>query len=96
MLGPLQRASEEVDISKKMLKAKTEEEIREVAPALGALAEVLNVSSIDILLAEDQRAFIQEAMERSTVTVAEIRDHMLEASSSAREEMKLLGFGDNL
>ena len=96
MLAPLKRAADEVSMSQKMLRAKTEEEIHEIAPALGALSDALNVSAIDILLAGDQIAFVHEAVERSPLTIEEIRIRLLEASSTAKEELKLLGFGDGL
>ncbi len=96
MLGPLKRAAEEVSMSQKMLQAKTEEEIHEIAPALGALSDALNISAIDILLADNQMEFLQEAVERSSLTVEEIRMRLLEASSTAREELKLLGISEGL
>jgi hypothetical protein len=79
-----------------MLRVRTEEEIHQISPVLGALADALHVSTIDMLLAKDRVAFVNEAMERSGLSVEEIGRQLIEASSTAREDLKLLGFGESL
>ena len=64
LIGPLDRAGDEIELSRKMIRARTEDELHQIAPALGALSEVLGISSIDLLLAKDRRAFMQAAVER--------------------------------
>ena len=96
MLAPLERAREDIDLSRRMLRAKTEEEIHQIAPVLGVLAESLHVSTLDMLLAEDRVAFVQRALTASGLTVEEISQRLIEASSTAREDLKLLGFGESL
>jgi len=96
MVAPLERAEEDIAFSQRMLRVRTEEEIHQISPVLGALADALHVSTIDMLLAKDRVAFVQEAMERSGLSVEEIGRQLIEASSTAREDLKLLGFGESL
>jgi hypothetical protein len=96
MLAPLERAQEDISFSRRMLRARTEEEINQIAPVLGVLAESLNVSTLDMLLAEDRVAFVQRALVASGLSVEEISQRLIEASSTAREDLKLLGFGESL
>jgi hypothetical protein len=96
MLAPIQRAEEELALARRMLKARTEEEIHRIAPVLGVLADALHVSTLDMLLAQDRVAFVQQAMERSGLTVEEITHRVIGASSTAREDLKLLGLDESL
>jgi len=96
MLRPLERAEEELSFARRMLRARVEEEIYALAPALGALAETLRVSGVDLLLAADKVAFLNAAVERSGMTPEELQQRLAQASSTANEDLKLLGFGDNL
>jgi hypothetical protein len=94
LLSPLERAENDILMAHRMLKARTEEEINHISPALGALSEELRVSSVDILLADDPRVFVREALEESGLTEEELRVRLISASSTAPEELRLLGFGE--
>ena len=96
MAAPLDRAEAEVALARRMLRARTEEELHHIAPALGVLSESLDVSTLDLLLADDQIGFIHRALERSGMSLHELRTRLIESSSTAREELKLLGFGETL
>lgn len=96
MLAPLERAGEEIAYARRMLRARTEEELHAIAPVLGALSDALRVSALDLLLAPDRVAFVQAAVARSGLTVEEISQRLIEASSTAREDLKMLGFGESL
>lgn len=96
MLGPLERAEGELALARRMLRARTEDELHQIAPALAALSDALRVSTLDMLLAEDRMRFLQEAVDRSGLHPDEIRRRVIRASSTAREDLKLLGFGEEL
>ena len=96
LLAPLSRAEDDIAFARTMLHARFEEEICNLAPALGALAEMLRVSALDMLLAEDRVDFVESALARSGLTADEIRLRLVEASSTAREDLKLLGFGERI
>jgi hypothetical protein len=96
LLAPLARAEDEIEYALRMLHARFEDEICNLSPALGALAEMLRVSALDMLLAEDRVSFVESALGRSGLTADEIRLRLVEASSTAREDLKLLGFGERL
>jgi hypothetical protein len=96
LIGPLDRAGDEIELSRKMIRARTEDELHQIAPALGALSDVLGISSIDLLLAKDRRAFMQEAVERSGLSIEEVRLRLTDEQSSARDDLRLLGFGESL
>ncbi len=92
MLAPLARAEEEIAYARRMLRARIEDELHAIAPALGALAIALHVSAIDLLLAADRVAFVQAALDRSGLTMDEIRRRLIQASSTAQEDLRMLGF----
>lgn len=96
LLGPLDRAGQELELSRKMIRARTEDELHQIAPALGLLSEVLGISSIDLLLAGDRRAYVQDAVERSGLTIDEVRLRLTDGHTSAPDDLKLLGFGESL
>ena len=96
MAAPLDRAEGEIALSRSMLRARTEEELHQIAPILGVLSEVLGVSSIDLLLSRDRRAFIEAAVEESGLPIEEVRLRLASARSSAPDDLKLLGFGESL
>lgn len=96
MVAPLDRAAEDLAYARRMLRARIEDEIHELAPALGALSETLHVSSLDLLLAADRVAFVRAAISRSGLTVEEIHRRLTETSSTAHEDLRLLGFGDTM
>ncbi len=96
MVAPLERAEGEIDLSRKMLRARTEEELHRIAPALGVLSDVLGIATIDMLLARDRRAFIHDAVQDSGLSIEEVRHRLADMHSSAPHDHKLLGFGESL
>jgi hypothetical protein len=96
MLAPLDRAEQDISFARRMLRARTEEELHHIAPALGALSDALRVSTLDLLLAPDRVAFVEEAVARSGLTVDEIRRRLVETGPTAREDLKMLGIGEPL
>lgn len=96
LLAPLERAENDILLAHRMLKARTEDEINGIAPALGALSDALRISSVDILLAEDHKAFVREAIAASGMSLEELHGRLIAASSTAREDLRLLGFGESI
>ncbi len=96
LLAPLERAEQDLDIARKMLRAKTEEDIHRIAPSLGLVSETLNISTIDLLLAEDRPKFLNEALARSGLTVEEVRNILVPQIDRAREELKIIGIPDSI
>ena len=96
MLSPLERASNDLLLAHRMLKARTEEELNQISPALGALSDELRISSVDILLADDPKAFVKDAIAASGLTTDELLGRVIAASSTAREDLRLLGFGESI
>src|SRR5437763_13898368 len=72
MAAPLGRAEAEVALARRMLRARTEDELHHIAPALGVLSESLEVSTLDLLLADDHIGFIHGALERSGMSLHEL------------------------
>ena len=94
LLSPLERAENDILMAHRMLKARTEEEINQISPAIGALSDELRISSVDILLAEDPKSFVRDALDASGMTEEELRGRLISSSSTAPEELRLLGFGE--
>jgi len=67
-------------------------------PALGALAEILDISSLDLLMAHDRLAFVHDAMEQRGLSEAEVAQQMraLVSSDQSRDELKALGIGEQI
>jgi hypothetical protein len=95
-LAPLERAKDDIEYARQMLRVRIEEDIHTLAPALGILSETLQISTLDLLLAPDRKAFVQEAVGRSGLSPDEIRLRLTESSATAREELKLLGIGESI
>ena len=74
-----------------MLRARAEDEINNLSPALAALSEALSISTLELLLAKDRAAFLRAAVEQSDFTVEEIRRRVLEAGAGAGEHLRSLG-----
>src|SRR5438067_1914891 len=96
LLAPLERAENDILLAHRQLKMRTEDEINVLSPALAVLSESLNVSSVDLLLADDSTAFVRDALDSSGMSVEELRGRLIAASSTAREDLKLLGFGETI
>jgi hypothetical protein len=75
-----------------LLRSKYESEIAEEVPALGSVADLLNVSVLDMLMAPDQRSFVADAMERAGLSSAEVLQHLRSLGPPPRgEELEALG-----
>ncbi len=98
MSAPLQQAIAELEYAQSMLKARAESDIAQTVPALGALADILDISSLDLLMAPDRIAFLQQAMERQGLTAEDVGHHMraVVESAQSRDDLKALGIGDDI
>ena len=89
--APVDQAIRELQLARRMLKARAEDEINALSPALAALSEALGISTLDLLTAADRAAFLREAVERSHLSVEEIRRRVLLAGAGAGEQLRALG-----
>lgn len=90
--APVEQAIRELQLAKGMLRARAEDEIHALSPALAALSESLDISTIDLLTATDREAFLQEAVRKADVPVEEIRRRILAAAGvGAGEQLRALG-----
>lgn len=97
MSAPLQQAISELEYAQSMLKARAEHDIAQTVPALGALAEVLDISSLDLLMSPNRIDFIQEAMVRKGLTAEEVGAQLKAIVSSPQtDELKALGIAEQI
>jgi hypothetical protein len=98
MNAPLEQAIRELEYAQSLLKARAEYDIAQTVPALGALADILDISSLDLLMAENRISFLQSAMERNGLTAEEVGDQMrsLVASPQSHDDLKALGIGEQI
>jgi predicted transcriptional regulator len=89
LIAPVEQAIRELQFAQGMLRARAEEEIHALSPALEALAEALDISTLDLLLAKDRAAFLQEAVAQAQVPVEEVRRRLLDAGVG--EHLRSLG-----
>lgn len=86
LAGPLQRAARELDLSHQMLRAKVESEIIDEIPALGTLADVLDISILDMLMAPNRYDFVNQALTRSGMTSQELLQQLRALGPPPRPE----------
>ncbi len=91
LVGPVERAIRELQLTQGMLRARIEEEIHAVSPALAALAETLDISTLDLLTAGDRAQFLREAVAAARVPMDEIRRRLVEAGAGSGEQLEALG-----
>lgn len=92
LVAPVERAIRELQLSLGMHRARAEEEIHTLSPALAAISETLGVSVLDLLLAKDRETFLREAVAQSALPVEAIRDRILTAAGAGGgEQLKALG-----
>ena len=91
LVAPVEQAIRELQLARGMLRARAEDEIHALSPALAALSEALGVSVLDLLTAADRGAFLKEAVAKSALPVEEIRDRILAAGVGAGEQLRALG-----
>jgi hypothetical protein len=92
LTGPIERAARELDLSHQLLRAKVESEITEEIPVLGTLAEVLDISILDMLMAPNRYDFVNEAMGRAGMSSQELVQQLRSLGPPPRrEELDALG-----
>ncbi len=91
LAAPVEQAIRELQFARGMLRARAEDEINNLSPALAALSDALGISTLDLLTAKDRGVFLQEAVERSQISVEEVRRRILEAGDESREQLRALG-----
>jgi len=91
LVAPVEQAIREMQFARGMLRARAEDEINALSPALAALSEALDVSTLDLLLAVDRGAFLREAVLRAGVPVDEIQRRLRDAGLGAGEQLRALG-----
>jgi hypothetical protein len=89
LVAPVEQAIRELQFAQGMLRARAEDEIHALSPALETLSEALGISTLDLLLAKDRAAFLQEAVARAQVPVEEVRRRLLDAGVG--EHLRALG-----
>jgi len=89
--APLNRAAEEMDYAKKLVKARVESDIAETVPVLGALADILDISIIDLLMSADRRIFLENAMQENGISSDELMHQLRSLAPPSREELNALG-----
>lgn len=91
LVAPVERAIRELQLTRGMLRARAEDEIHVLSPALAALSEALDISTLDLLTASDRAKFLRDAVAASELPVEEIRRRVLEAADGAGEQLRALG-----
>jgi hypothetical protein len=98
MSAPLEQAMRELEYAQTLLKARAESDIAQTVPALGALSEILDISTLDLLMAPDRLAYVHEAMSRQGLSADEVAQQMraLVSSPQSRDDLKVLGIGEQI
>ncbi len=98
MSAPLEQAMRELEYAQTLLRARAESDIALTVPALGALADILDISTLDLLMASDRHAFVHEAMARQGLSDEDVAQQMraLDASPQSRDDLKALGIGEQI
>ncbi len=98
MSAPLEQAMRELEYAQALLRARAESDIAQTVPALGALADILEISTLDLLMAPDRLAFVHDAMARHHLSPDDVAQQMraLVASPQSRDDLKALGIGEPL
>jgi hypothetical protein len=99
MSAPLDQAIRELEYAQTLLKARAESDIAQTVPALGALADILDISSLDLLMAHDRLAFVHDAMQRQGLTEQDVAQQMralVSPDDQSRSDLKALGIGEEI
>ena len=91
LVAPVEQAIRELQLARGMLRARAEDEINTLSPALAALSEALEISTLDLLTAGDRAAFLRDAVSRSALPVEEIQRRVVEAGAGADDHLRALG-----
>ena len=92
LAAPMERAVREMDYAHRLLRARVESEISDHVPALGALADILDVSILDMLMAEDRTAFLQGAMTEAGLSTEDVMQQLRALAPPSSEALNALGF----
>ena len=98
MSAPLEQAMRELEYAQTLLKARAESDIAQTVPALGALADILAISTLDLLMAPDRLAFVHKAMAQHGLSQDDVAQQMraLVSSPQSRDDLKALGIGEQI
>ena len=97
MSAPLEQAIRELEYAQRLLKARAESDIAQTVPALGALADILDISTLDLLMAPDRVKFVHDAMQQCGLTEEEVALQMRAiAPPQSRDDLKALGIGEQI
>ena len=99
MVAPLDQAMRELEYAQTLLRARAESDIAQTVPALGALADILDISSLDLLMAHDRVSFVRDAMARQSLTETEVAVQMralVASDDRSRSDLKALGIGEEI
>lgn len=98
MNAPLEQAMRELEYAQTLLKARAESDIAQTVPALGALADILEISTLDLLMASDRLGFVHTAMAEQGLTAEDVGQQMraLVSSQQSRDDLKALGIGEQI
>jgi hypothetical protein len=88
---PLERAVQEMDYAHNLLRARVEHEIAEHVPALGAIADILEISILDLLMAQDRQTFIQSAMTQAGMTADDVKQQLKALAPPSEAELTAIG-----
>lgn len=95
LVAPVEQAIRELQHARGMLRARAESEIHAIAPALAALSEALNISTLDLLLAPDRQLFLREAFAQGGESPEAVREKVLAASNGGADTLSLLAAEEN-
>jgi len=93
LIAPVENAIRELQLTRGMLRARAEDEIHAISPALATISEALGISTLDLLTAPDRDHFLREAVERSQVPIESLRERVLETGGG--EQLKALGLPES-
>lgn len=98
MSAPLEQAIRELEYAQTLLKARAESDIAQTVPALGALADILDISTLDLLMAPDRLGYVHEAMARQGLSADDVAQQMraLVSSPQSRDDLRALGIGEQI
>ncbi|MFY7953196.1 MAG: hypothetical protein ACOVT5_11880 [Armatimonadaceae bacterium] len=93
LIAPVENAIRDLQLTRGMLRARAEDEIHAISPALATISEALGISTLDLLTAPDRDRFLREAVERSQVPIDSLRERVLE--SGGGEQLKAIGLPES-
>jgi len=95
MSAPLERAAQEMDYAHSLLRARVETEISEHVPLIGTLAEILDISILDLLFAPDRPAFVQKAMVDAGLSSEDLLQQLRALGPPHDDELRAIGLDEH-